>query len=112
MVVHEMGHWLEDIDPTVHEKAIAFLERRTEGEEAQRLRDILPRYNYRASEVAKRDKFENPYTGKLYVNSRTGEQYATEIVSMGLEAMYSDPAHFAEVDADFFDFIYDLVRGR
>lgn len=110
VVIHEMGHWLEYSDPAIHEKALAFLERRTAGEKAVKLNKLFPGHGYGADEITKKDKFEHPYTGKIYM--RGGVQNATEIVSMGLEAMYTDPVAFASSDPDFFDFIFNLARGQ
>ncbi len=110
VVVHEMGHWLEYSDPAIHEKALAFLDGRTAGEKAQRLSSLFPGRGYRASEITKKDKFQEPYTGKIYI--RDGVQNATEIISMGLEHMYEDPIAFATNDPDFFDFIFNLARGQ
>ena len=105
-VIHELAHVLELNDSTVHQKALQFLNRRTEGETPQRL-SKLTGINYGKEEVSTPDKFFNPYVGKRYPK----EFNATEIVSMGLEEMWSDPAGFAEKDPDYFDFIYNLVRG-
>jgi hypothetical protein len=107
VVVHELGHWLEDYDPAIHKQAVAFLERRTAGESVKSLADILPGASYDPSEIVKVDKFSNPYMGKIYTGNR-----ATEIISMGLERLYTDPLGFAQEDPDYFDFIWNLIRGR
>jgi len=101
-VIHEFGHWLEYSVDGLQDKAQAFLDRRTAGEKAQRLSDLTG-IRYSASEVAKKDKFKHPYMGKIY---RGG---ATEIISMGLEEIWVDPAGFAETDPDYFDFIYENI---
>ena len=109
LVIHELGHELEFRNAEVHKKAVAFLERRTVGEEARKLRDIMKGYDYGEDEIAKKDKFFDPYCGKIYETA--GEKRSTEIVSMGMERMYVDPIDFARTDPDYFDFIYDLLRG-
>lgn len=106
--VHEVGHWLER-DPAILDRSIAFLQRRTEGEPLRRLAGILPGHGYRDDELTRRDKFTDPYTGKAY--ETRGVVYATEILSMGLEAMFRDPLRFAEDDPDFFDFVLRFLRG-
>lgn len=117
-VVHELGHWLEDMIPEVHRKAVDFLERRAAGESAVSLKAItgIP---YGRSEIAWRDKFMDPYVGKIYRRNfvpagsdKYHALYATEVVSMGLQWYVERPAEFALQDPDFFDFIFDLVRGR
>jgi SPP1 gp7 family putative phage head morphogenesis protein len=111
-VVHELGHWLEESNPRVHEAALDFLDRRTQGESLARLDDLLPGHGYDPSEVARPDQFQHPYIGKEYLDEKTGVRRASEVVSMGLEMMHEDAAEFARRDKDHFAFIYDLVRGR
>jgi len=105
-VVHELGHWLEEVNPAIRSKAVDFLERRTQGESESWLGS-----GYSSRETARRDKFLRPYMGKIY-KDRNGKYYATEIVSMGLEYMYDDPYTLAKDDPDYFDFIYGLARGE
>lgn len=105
-VIHELGHVLEHLNPEVADKARAFLARRTAGEESRKLRDLTGIRAYGPGEMAKRDKFLDPYMGKIYPHG------ATEIVSMGMEWMWVDPAAFAARDPDYFTFIFDLLRGR
>lgn len=107
--VHEMSHWLELYAPGANRKAIAFWQRRTQGEPDVRLIDLFPNHGYAPSEKTKVDKFLNPYMGKVYYNQR-GEVIATEILSMGIEEMYVDPIGFARRDPDYFDFVYELLR--
>ena len=105
VVVHELGHWWEHQNPAAHQATLDFLDRRTAGE--------VPTWlgpGYGRQEVARPDNFIRPYMGKDY--TYRGERYATEIVSMGLEYFYSNPADLAARDPDYFDFIYNLVRGR
>ena len=103
-VIHEMGHWLEDIRPNVLESSLKFMERRTAGETAEWLGR-----GYDQWEKAKKDQFFEPYCGKVYISG--GRHYATEIVSMGLERMYKDPLGFARSDPDYFDYIISVMRG-
>lgn len=115
-VVHELGHWLEHMSPEVHRKTIDFLRRRTAGESTVSLRQATGQ-GYHRSERAWRDRFMDPYVGKEYRRPFTRgdiyqDLYATEVVSMGLQWYVEKPAEFATQDPDFFDFIFDLVRGR
>jgi len=103
--IHEMGHWLEFNDPEVNEKAVEFYKRRTEGETDEWLGD-----NYSRRELTKRDRFLDPYMGKTY--SRKGQIANTELVSMGLEYYWDEPVKLAKEDPEYFDFIFDLLRGR
>jgi len=119
VVVHELGHWLEDMSPEVHRKAIDFLERRANGEKSISLRAATGLRGYGRREIAWRDKFSDPYVGKIYRKQFVGADddkyaalYASEVVSMGLQWYVERAAEFAAEDPDFFDFIFDLVRGR
>lgn len=109
--VHEMGHWLEDSYLEILEEALDFYDRRTLGEQVTTLNEIYGVSYYDNDEVTKVDNFVSPYMGKVYESERRG-RYATEIVSMGLELFYRDPHTLASRDPEYFDFIYDLVRGR
>ncbi len=112
IIVHELGHWLEEAVPDIGRKAQEFLVRRTTTNGA---RDNLVKLNsfnpaYRPQEVTRPDKFENEYTGKSY--SANGKVYATEIMSMGLQALSERPVSFAKADPDFFEFVLDTIRAK
>ena len=104
VIVHELGHWLEDHNADVHRKVVAFYEKRTQG---YNLEWMGPGYDRR--EVARKDKFLNLYMGKEYVAG--GDRYATEILSMGLDHLYNKTALLARQDPEMFDFIFNVVRG-
>lgn len=104
-IIHELAHILE-VQGGLLDKVLAFYDRRTAGEVLEPMSRITGDPGYRPSEVARKDKFMHPYMGKDY------GRVATEITSMGLEYMYDDAARFAKEDPDYFDFIYDLMRGR
>lgn len=119
-IIHEMGHWLEHKNQRIANAANAFLEARTKGESAQSLRKLTGNSGYKAHEIAKKDNFKHPYTGKIYprITELQARKYGyteglrtTEIASMGLEAMFDDPWQFAKDDPDFFDFIWDVIMG-
>ena len=99
VVIHEMGHFLEEHSPGMHRKVMAFYDSRTVGEKAVSLGS-----GYGRGELTKKDKFIDKYMGKVYPK-------ASEIVSMGLQYFYNDPAKLAVKDPGMFDFIYNLVRG-
>lgn len=105
VVVHELGHALEDKGGLLS-KALEFFDRRTEGDLWEQLADIHPGRGYDDSERVKRDRWLEPYMGKDY------NRNATELVSMGVQFLHERPAQFAKDDPDMFDFIFNLVRGR
>ena len=104
-MIHEMGHWLENRDPKIAKRVQSFLARRTRGETAQKLSVLTGDSAYKAYEVAKPDKFMDAYVGKVY---GTG----SEVISMGLQYMFSGAAKFAKQDPDFFDFMISVLRGQ
>jgi hypothetical protein len=60
---------------------------------------------YKTAEQTLKDKFLDPYAGKLYPMDRH-----TEIVSMGIQWMADDPVTFAVKDPEHFDFIFSLFH--
>lgn len=103
-MAHELGHWIEWGDPNVRQSVQDFLNRRTMGEQPQKLADLFPGYGYRDNEIVKLDKFAEPYMGKIYAHG------STEILSMGIEQLYRDPIGFAKSDPDYFDFIITVLQ--
>jgi len=108
---HELGHWLEEVYPDVHDKVVEFLLRRAGKERPRHLGG-----GYRPDEDAFFDDFLKPYMGKLYKTigrplTDQNAYTATEILSMGLEHLLYNTAEFAAKDPEMFDFIVDLLRG-
>jgi hypothetical protein len=106
VLVHELGHVVEYRNKEVLKKSLAFRDSRTVGEEWQKLSRLAPTSGYGEDERAKPDQFLDVYMGKDY------ERRATEILSTGIEMMYRDPLRLAKNDPEYFDFIFDVVRGR
>lgn len=112
--IHEIAHHFELTGGIkkgdILAKSIAFLESRTKGESEQLL-SILTGIRSYGRETAKPDKFFHVYAGKTYRKS-DGTISATEIVSMGIEQYFKNPLELAQKDFGFFEFIYNLVRGK
>jgi hypothetical protein len=106
IVLHEMGHMLEDIHPDIRKKVHDFYEMRTANSPLTHMGS-----SFDADEFTRVDDFWDSYMGKEYVNS-DGERFATEILSIGLEMMYTDPVRLANADPEYFDFIVNLLRGN
>lgn len=116
VIIHEMAHILE-VRGGLLDKVNAFYDQRTQGEPLEWLGKLTGNKYYGKEERARKDKFIDPYMGKDYSQKGTGRgsnttRPSTEIVSMGLEYIYAEPARLAKEDPDYFDFIYDLVRGK
>lgn len=119
MVVHELGHHLEFFGEKVYEKSQAFLDRRTMGEQEQKLKDVTGDMFYDDTEMVKVDQFQDPYIGKIYkkFDTYTSARKAfkivaenpTEVVSMGMQYLYQDARAFAKRDPDYFDVIWDII---
>ena len=93
------------------------------------MEELNPGVGYGSWELTFKDKFRNPYAGKVYPaeGQLTAENVReaaaafakgdftkvrmTELVSMGMEELYLNPVKFAEQDREFFDFIIALLRG-
>ncbi len=114
-VVHEIAHWIERRGKLL-DKTVDFLERRTQGETAQKLSELIGDDGYDDSEVAKPDDFKDPYMGKQYIlgdeypPKLRGQLFATEILSMGLEELFKNAADFAEEDSEYFDFVIECLK--
>lgn len=115
--IHEMGHAIEDHHPAIMRESVNFLMRRTLSEKTQSLNDLYSQKlgqkvtAFGKEEVARPDKFHDPYVGKQYV-AADGRHYATEILSMGIERLHADPIKFQKEDSDYFDHVINCLRGR
>jgi hypothetical protein len=81
-----------------------FYDRRTKGELLQPLR-YLTNIRYPLTEVARPDKFRDPYMGKYY---KGGTNY--ELLSMGMEKIVNK-SYIQGDDDDFDSFIIGLLSG-
>ena len=109
-VVHEIGHIIEARKAALLKKSIEFRASRTIGESPRWLGP-----GYGRSEIALPDEWEklggNIYSGKVYKNYR-GEDYASEIISMGMERLYRDAMAFWKSDSAYFSHVVDFIRGK
>lgn len=114
-LIHETMHNVEEHNPEVLMNSLAFAESRTQGEKQLSLRKITGA-SYRADEHCKKDKFFNPYCGKIY-DAFGGKKKsylvanASEVMSMGVQKLFTDPINFIESDREYFDFVIANLRG-
>lgn len=94
--IHELGHRFEDIVQKILDTEAEFYKRRTYRQQLKQLE------GYDTGEVAKKDKFIDPYMGKWY----DGDAY--ELVSMGFELAYTDPEKLS-TDPDYQEWIYGIL---
>ncbi len=110
-IVHELGHHFEETATGALDEAVAFYRRRTINSSGAFLRNLRPDSGYADDEIAIPDSFYDPYVGKVYYGGKGTQITATEVVSMGIEAMRYIPAKFANDDPDHFDLIWKLMRS-
>lgn len=112
--IHEYMHFLEARNPEMLFNSLAFLEKRTKGEKAESLKKITGNSAYKG-EYAKKDGFFDPYCGKIYATdglNTTALSTASEIMSMGVEKLFTNPKEFAKLDREYFDFVIANLRGE
>jgi hypothetical protein len=133
-VFHEQGHAIEASDRGRGHRASAFLDARTAGDAVGKLKDHTGIQSYGDHEIARPDKFTNPYVGKDYGRESVGyynEEYfgpkkahdkggeeggkshkATEVTSMGIERMSASGWSKAfQDDPDHFYFALGQLGG-
>lgn len=111
---HELGHAVEELGE-IHELAKGFLHSRCQGESPTSLRKLFKGSGYRADEYGREDKWQWMATLKGNASSSwyVGKHYDefTEVISMGVEILYTDPVGFATADPEYFRFIIGVLHG-
>lgn len=101
VIIHEIGHAIEHANgEAIGEKSLSFMRAKTADQPVEHMGN-----GYTVSEVATQDGFMRPYTGKYYYGK------STEILSMGLQALYEDAHSFARRDKDHFNYTIAAIRG-
>jgi hypothetical protein len=112
--IHELAHLIEGDHYFILELAKRFIARRAKGGAPERLRDMTG-IRYGINEVAYRGNWTtrggDHYSGKFYGPSLR-EAGATEVISMGMERLYRDPAAFFRQDADYFLFLLLALQAE
>ena len=114
-IIHETAHQLEADNPQILINSLTFARARTEGEKQISLKKINS--EYKRDEYCKRDKFFDPYCGKIYTlyggkDRKFEDADGSEIMSMGLQHIFEDPINFAKNDREYFDFVISNLRGE
>lgn len=97
--MHELGHRMEHCVPGIYETEQDFYAKRTKDEPLEWLGPGYARY-----EMTRKDDFISPYMGKEYAK----QAHAYELVSMGFEYAYTDPATLWK-DVEFAEWIYGIL---
>lgn len=111
--IHEIGHFLEENlmsdagSNSWWSAAKDFLKKRAAGEKPKKLADLFPKLGYGSDELVFTDRFREPYYGKIMKSGQT------ELFSMGLEDLYTDPQGLWDEDPEFFEWLLDMIlRAR
>ncbi len=107
-VCHEFMHLVEGADPNIHTACVNFLKMRAGGEAPVSLALHTMNFSYDVSEVTYIDKWGKDwvYAGKVYTDIP-----ATEVLSVGVERLVSNPMEFAQQDPEWFNFTLSILRG-
>ena len=108
--VHEIGHLLEEMKPGVMKKVREFMDYRF-GLETPVDIGTIPGGELMKGEKGRKDNFDRLFEGSsaYYV----GKEYAggeSELVSMGVQALYDDPEKMLEADPEFATFILSILH--
>ncbi len=107
---HEIGHHIEFTVPGAQELCRAFLKHRAGAEVPSDLTALgLTQVE---GAVGVKDQFERIFGPKrAYYVGRIYPKGGTEVLSMGLEALYDDPVGLARSDPEYFAFVVGVLSG-
>jgi len=116
--IHEIAHALEA--KIGAEKSIEFRDARIAKSETAyvRMKEMFPNHSYDDNEMGNEDSFgpamrirKPSASGAFYAGKDYGRG-STEIVTMGLEAMYNNAPALAVADPEYFKFLVAYVNGK
>lgn len=119
-VVHEYGHAIEHQWANVGKLSAEFLDYRVGPEKIEKLRHLFPKRGYGPEERGRKDRFDEVfgrieafYVGKEYRQNvrKASTRYGTEILSMGVEKLLTDPVTFAKKDPEFCAYVLGVLDG-
>ena len=105
-IVHELGHQMTYDSRRQADLVRAFWEYRTHGETPRPLSELLD-LGYSDKEIAYKDRFVHPYMGRIY----PGEDVGGELISMGMQYLYTNPLALITEDPEYFDFLVTFLWG-
>jgi SPP1 gp7 family putative phage head morphogenesis protein len=113
VAVHELGHAIENSDKRIARACREFLAHRVGNEPPKSIKELFPDSKYEPNETGRKDHFDRLFSEELayYVGKDYGPDSPTEILSMGLQALYNNPVEFAEKDPEYFCFVVGIIRG-
>jgi site-specific DNA-cytosine methylase len=125
VIAHELGHWLESQSPNAAQRIKEFLKRRTAKDKIQQLQ-VIENPAFGPEEITLADRFYNAYIGRIYtwvgmepeLNTPATDLdweeavLGSEVLSIGIEHMITNPTRMAALDMDFFETVFDIIRYR
>jgi hypothetical protein len=112
--VHELGHVIEYHHKGVEKLSHEFRKLRgLDAEPKTSFKKKFPGLGYKGGESGKKDSFDKHWgdTSNAYYVGKDYPSGHTEIISMGMEALYRDPAGFCANDPQYAGFIMGILRG-
>jgi hypothetical protein len=116
VVVHEFGHAIDDGvkigDDNILQRSLEFKKYRLKGQKEIPLKTMFPWYD--PNEIGADDEFGKFFGASSSQAWYVGKSYgdaATEIVSMGMQALYQDASGFARKDPEYCKFILGILDG-
>jgi hypothetical protein len=107
---HEYGHFIE-YEKKLVEKSREFIDYRIGDERPTSMAEVsgIPEME---GEYGRKDNFDRAFdiVGAYYVGKKN--EKSTEVISMGLEKMWSDPVGFAVKDPEYFQFMISVLRSK
>jgi hypothetical protein len=112
---HEFAHNIEMGNVRALRLAKDYRAKKTEGQVAGTFNELYPTHGYGSSEKTLGDDdwrklvmsdSDAHYIGKTYSDGKS-----TEVVSMGVELLFENPARFAETDPEYFKLVIGILDG-
>jgi hypothetical protein len=112
-VAHEAGHGIEYNIPGLQALAHEYIARRIPSAEVPiRFVDLFPTMGFRPDEVGRKGDFDKYFVAhQAYYVGKVYSQGSTELISMGIEHLYGNPAEFARRDPELVKFLIGVLRG-
>ena len=110
---HELAHMIEDRVPGVKFACREFLKHRVGDEPFSSLKKLFPEHNYSEDEKGRKDRFDRYFKGSsaYYCGKDYPVTGSTEILSMGVEALFREPADFCKKDPEYAKFVIGILTG-
>ena len=117
VIAHEIGHHLENISDRTRKRVQDFIKYRI-GDEKPVDMSTVPGGGRMKGEMVRKDNFDRAfnivdahYIGKVYPTKEDGT-VGTEILSMGIQKLYEDPAGFFDKDPEYAQFVLSCLSSE